>query len=170
MDNDNRMKNARELVTKITEVATELSPETYGAHLRFINKDDSTANNLNAKQVDQRLQFTPAGSTELGTNLEKKVLQPLVYDVINQGVLHRPLVILTITDGIPTDGQDTFAQVLKRCIKTLEGKGYDKRAVYFDLSQVGNDQEAIAFIESLESETATRGPLHDTLHRTALSI
>lgn len=36
-------------------------------------------------------------------------------------------------------------------------------AVLFDLSQVGNDPEAVAFIESFEGDSATS----DVLHRTA---
>ncbi|KAL4750048.1 hypothetical protein BDW72DRAFT_204273 [Aspergillus terricola var. indicus] len=171
MAKDGRMERARELVALITEVAPKFVEVNTGVHLRFINKDDSTANNLRASEVKQRMSLTPEGWTELGTNLTKKILQPMVYDVIAQGVLKRPFMILNITDGVPTmENSGEFRKAIVRCKKELRDRGYQKEAVFFDLSQVGNDHEAIAFIESFEGDAATEDVLHRTAGRSSTYI
>jgi hypothetical protein len=132
MAEDGRMERARELVTLITEVATKFVNVNTGVHLRFINKDDSTANNLSANEVRQRMSFTPQGWTELGTNLTKKILQPMVYDAIAQGVLERPFLILTITDGVPSKEQPgEFRKAIVRCKRELRDRGYQKEGTFF---------------------------------------
>jgi hypothetical protein len=123
------MDRAKLMVTRLTRLATALVPDTTissGVHLRFINKDDSTANDLREAEVSQRMQFTPEGWTELGTNLEKKILQPMVYDKLNSsGVLGRPLMILIVTDGMPTkEDEGTFRTTVMNCKKSLANKGY----------------------------------------------
>lgn len=180
MAEDNRMVRARALVTLMTEVATTLVGDNKGVHLRFINKDDSTANSLRAQGVEQRMNFAPEGWTEIGTNLKKKILQPMVYDVINTDVLQRPVLVLTITDGVPSkENSNEFRKAIVESKKELKAKNYQKQgmcliplgyyyvlthvAVLFDLSQVGNDPEAVAFIESFDGDSATS----DVLHRTA---
>ncbi|KAL5342249.1 hypothetical protein BJX70DRAFT_386335 [Aspergillus crustosus] len=165
MQDDSRMDRATALVKRMTTVATLLVPDNKGIHLRFINKDDSTANNLRAAAVEQRMKFTPEGWTEIGTNLKKKVLQPFVYDVISGGaVLPRPVLVLTITDGMPTkEDAGVFRNAIVDCKTQLVAKAYQKEAVRFDLSQVGNDPEAINFIDSFEGDADTE----DVLHRTA---
>ncbi|KAL4972497.1 hypothetical protein BDW66DRAFT_144041 [Aspergillus desertorum] len=167
MANGGRMQRARDLVALITEVATKFVEVKRGVHLRFINKDDSTANNLRADEVRQRMTFDPEGWTQLGTNLNKKILQPMVYDVIAQGALQRPFLILTITDGVPSkENRGEFRKAIVRCKKELRDRGYQKDAVYFDLSQVGNDPEAIEFIESLNEDASTKDVLHLTAENT----
>jgi hypothetical protein len=123
------MDRAKIMVTRLTRLATALVPDTNissGVHLRFINKDDSTANDLREAAVSQRMQFTPEGWTELGTNLEKKILQPMVYDNLNSsGVLPRPLMILIVTDGMPSkEDEGTFRKTIMKCKGELTSKGY----------------------------------------------
>ncbi|KAL4785046.1 hypothetical protein BJX76DRAFT_347359 [Aspergillus varians] len=164
MADDNRMDRAKALVKLMTEVATTLVGDNKGIHLRFINKDDSTANNLRAPAVEQRMSFVPEGWTEIGTNLRNKILKPMVYDVIATGVLPRPVLVLTITDGVPSkENSGEFRKAIVESKKELKAKNYQKQAVLFDLSQVGNDPEAVAFIESFDGDTSTE----DVLHRTA---
>lgn len=132
MAEDGRIERARELVALITEVATKFVEVNTGVHLRFINKDDSTANNLRTSEVMQRMSFTPQGWTELGTNLTKKILQPMVYDVIAHGVLKRPFLILTITDGVPSrENSGEFRKAIVRCKKELRDRGYQKEGTLF---------------------------------------
>ncbi|KAL2825782.1 hypothetical protein BDW59DRAFT_161453 [Aspergillus cavernicola] len=167
MAEENRMDRARALVTRMTTVATLLVPDNKGVHLRFINKDDSTANNLRAPQVNQRMNFVPEGWTEIGTNLRSKIIKPMVYDVINTGVLPRPLYILTITDGMPTNEDSTvFRDTIVECKGELKKKNYEDEAVLYDLSQVGNDKEAIDFIDSFDGDGDTDGVLHRTAEHT----
>jgi len=53
-----------------------------GVDLRFIN--NNLASNLSEAEVLQTMKNVwPSGVTEIGTNLRKKILQPLVYDMID---------------------------------------------------------------------------------------
>ncbi|KAL3444258.1 hypothetical protein BJX65DRAFT_311036 [Aspergillus insuetus] len=161
MAEDGRMDRAKLMVTRLTRLATALVPDTTissGVHLRFINKDDSTANDLREAEVSQRMQFTPEGWTELGTNLEKKILQPMVYDKLNSsGVLGRPLMILIVTDGMPTKEEEgTFRTTVMNCKKALANKGYLPAAVQYDLSQIGNTPEAVAWIKKYDTDSTLK--------------
>ncbi|CEL03901.1 hypothetical protein ASPCAL05039 [Aspergillus calidoustus] len=161
MAEDGRMDRAKIMVTRLTRLATALVPDTNissGVHLRFINKDDSTANDLREAAVSQRMQFTPEGWTELGTNLEKKILQPMVYDNLNStGVLPRPLMILIVTDGMPSkEDEGTFRKTIMKCKGELTKKGYLPAAVQYDLSQIGNAPEAVKWIQTFDSDSAAK--------------
>ncbi|KAF5859840.1 hypothetical protein ETB97_002392 [Aspergillus alliaceus] len=164
MERDGRMGRQKALVKRLTEVATLAVPKNNGVHLRFINRDDSTANNLRAEEVERRMDFTPSGSTQIGTNLRAKILQPLVYDVIETGVLQRPFFVMTTTDGCP-EGEDkrAFRDAIVESTEKLTEKGYEPDAVYFSLSQVGNAPEAADFLESFENDS----DVEEVLHRTA---
>ena len=48
-------------------------------------------------------QLQYSGLTPLASALEEKVLNPIVYRLANSGQLQKPVLIITITDGEPTD-------------------------------------------------------------------
>jgi hypothetical protein len=53
-----------------------------------------------------------SGLTPLATSLSSKVLQPIVYSLAASGQLAKPVLVLTITDGEPTDNpRDLVVQV-----------------------------------------------------------
>jgi hypothetical protein len=53
-----------------------------------------------------------SGLTPLATSLAAKVLQPIVYNLAASGQLSKPVLVLTITDGEPTDNpRDLVVQV-----------------------------------------------------------
>ncbi|KAJ0423154.1 hypothetical protein BJY00DRAFT_58788 [Aspergillus carlsbadensis] len=173
MADDGRMDRAKILVTRITRLATALVPDSNissGVHLRFINKDDSTANDLREAEVAKRMEFTPDGWTEIGTNLEKKILQPMVYDKLHAGgVLPRPLMIVTITDGIPSkEPLKTFRDVVMSCNRELTSRKYNyvSAAVQYDLSQIGNSPDAVDWLKQLASDTSLQKVVNITTENT----
>jgi hypothetical protein len=53
-----------------------------------------------------------SGLTPLATSMAAKVLQPIVYNLAASGQLAKPVLVLTITDGEPTDNpRDLVVQV-----------------------------------------------------------
>jgi hypothetical protein len=57
-----------------------------------------------------RVQYS--GLTPLATSLRDKVLGPIVYSLAASGQLAKPVLVITITDGEPTDTpKDLVAQV-----------------------------------------------------------
>lgn len=120
-----RMQAMRQLVQRMSSIATRLVPDGNGAHLRFINSDYH-GNDLKADQIDAQIQFEPSGGTNLGTNLDQKVLQPLVYNQLDKnGILERPHLILTVTDGEPNpEAIDTFKKIIEGCGRRLDNHDY----------------------------------------------
>jgi hypothetical protein len=126
MQTDTRWPSQRQLVAKIANITNRAVPSNKGAHLRFINKVITGADNLNSTQVDSHLGFEPSGGTPIGTQLRAKILQPLVYDIIDADKpLERPLLIIITTDGCPSmESEDTLRTVVLECSEKLNNKGY----------------------------------------------
>jgi hypothetical protein len=65
--------------------------------------------------------------------------------------LNKPLLIITITDGEPSDKpQDKIAQTILDARTLLAGR-YGPRAVAFQFAQVGKDREAQEFLARLDN-------------------
>ncbi|KAL5618068.1 hypothetical protein FOVSG1_000290 [Fusarium oxysporum f. sp. vasinfectum] len=150
-----RMEAMRSLVQRMSSIATRLVPDGSGAHLRFINSDYQ-GDDLTADQIDSHMQFQPMGGTNIGTNLKKKVLEPLVFKKLDKdGKLDRPFLVLTITDGEPSpEPVDTFKKTIEECGRRLDQKDYPQESTMFLISQVGNDPHADKFLDSLSGDTA----------------
>ncbi|KAF8907889.1 hypothetical protein CPB84DRAFT_1767818 [Gymnopilus junonius] len=160
----------KELVTRIAAIATKIVPDDMaGVDLRFINKDFSST--LTADQIRQAMtDAKPSGGTKIGTNLRRKILQPLVYDLIDKPntastpiPFRRPLLICIITDGVP-GGEDrqTLRDEIVECKKRLDEKGYDESSVMFCINQVGTDEEAEKFLLELREEDKIKDVIYVT--------
>jgi hypothetical protein len=147
--NVTRMNVQATLVERIASICTRLVPDDLGVHLRFINtKLSTTADNLRMDGIrTQMAQVQADGSTELGTNLRKQILEPFVYNPPG-GKMTRPLFVSIITDGIPEgprgitpERTDTLKQEIIECNKYLRRKGLSERCkptvlIYFFPSSV----------------------------------
>ncbi|TQW02492.1 ankyrin repeat protein [Cordyceps javanica] len=140
-----------ELVQRIASITTRIIPKEGGIDLRFINKEEglSKASQDQVKELTTRM--TPDGGTEIGTNLKSKVLDPFFKEPFKKRKLLRPLLISITTGGAPGSaaGKDTK-------------KTEDNVAVRFQISQIGSDPEAGAFLRKLEASG-----LEDVLHVTS---
>jgi hypothetical protein len=166
-DNPTRFEKQCELVQRITGVATKLLPDDMGVHLRFIN-DPMMPSSLNAEQISSSMRgVTPNHGTKIGTSLTAKILEPLVYQVIDNPTDHlqRPLLICTITDGCPDRESPSFKESILHCKHRLVDAGYDPNAVMFSISQIGEAKEAKAFIDSLAADDDIKDVLFCTTDR-----
>ena len=181
------------LVRRMTSIVTRLVPDGSGVHLRFINKpNDDGLNNLNKASIEEHMDFTPKGSTMIGTNLEEKILKRFIYNVIDQDeLLQRPYLILIITDGKPStaDG-DKLKSAIAECGRRLTERGYPQKgmrascpqpywilwpdaykyykAVMFLISQIGQSNKAEAFLDKLEGVAEIEPVLFRTAGRSIL--
>lgn len=65
-----------------------------------------------------------SGLTPLATSLASKVLQPIVFSLASSGQLAKPVLIITITDGEPTDNpKDMVVQVRGGRGRGVDGGG-----------------------------------------------
>lgn len=93
----------KETVKRVARITTELVPQDYGIHIRFINDSPSFPAGRSYSDLDEiesRMEDVKyKGGTLLGTNLRKFILEHLVYGPVERGDLRRPLLISVVTDG-----------------------------------------------------------------------
>ncbi|EIN08729.1 hypothetical protein PUNSTDRAFT_67508 [Punctularia strigosozonata HHB-11173 SS5] len=163
-----RFDQLREIVKRITRVANILVPDDMGVHLRFINHP-RVYDHLNTAQTENAMRLVyPTSGTPSGTVLETRILRPLVYNLLDNPrgpQLRRPLLICTITDGAPTDG-DAFKKAILKCRRRIVAAGYAPKTVMFSISHIGQDRHAAQFIQSLRSD----GEIKDVIYCTSDSI
>lgn len=137
MQQDDRMTAQKVLVQRMTSIVTRLVPDGSGAHLRFINKSKAGLDNLTKDGIEENMDFKPAGGTMIGTNLKRKILEPFIYNVIEQGdVLLRPYLILIVTDGDPTNEDPSkLKNAIVECGRRLTDRGYPQEGMRADCPQ-----------------------------------
>lgn len=121
------VKDQKEMAKRITRISTSIVPKDYGTSLQFINHiRDVHEDKLSQKQVEAIMRSVKlTGHTEIGTNLKKKILQPLVYDVINNERVERPILVSCITDSCPShEPSEKFKETILECVRILKDNGY----------------------------------------------
>ncbi|TGJ84332.1 hypothetical protein E0Z10_g4427 [Xylaria hypoxylon] len=178
-----------DLVKKMSDITTRAVPNKGGCHLRFINRDLPTSNNLDEAAIGQIFNNYGRGTgwTPIGTMLRKHVLDQLIYKDLEDGTLiKRPLLVMCITDGFPTqeramDGvtpgpedansnqdADRFRKEIRKCGQLLEAKDYKPEVVRFSISRIGNitdwedKAEADKFWDGLRSDDQIQDVLYMT--------
>ncbi|KAI0121863.1 hypothetical protein F4814DRAFT_406799 [Daldinia grandis] len=158
---ENRIGDQRDLVRRVASICTRIVPDDLGVHLRFINNEPNNSNNLRMDEIQDIMdQVKPLGCTEIGTQLRKRILEPLLYSQYNDRVknLKRPLFISIITDGIPygesrsPETRNTLRDEIKKCQEYLLENGLPSRTVVFQISQIGSDKNSKEFLQSLREE------------------
>lgn len=95
-----------------------------------------------------------SGRTPLGGELQAKVLQPLILEKARNGTLHKPVLIITVTDGQPLGEPPgvTLQNVIASASTELSRTQYGPGAVSFQFAQVGRDEQAEKFLAQLDSD------------------
>ncbi|KAK0637534.1 Ankyrin repeat-containing protein [Lasiodiplodia hormozganensis] len=143
----------KELVEHITQITTRILPEGEGVVLKFINQDIGSSD-LTVAEISDKLgkmsPITDSRHSEIGTFLRSKILEPLVYSKIKTRSLERPLLISVITDGRPTnENQSTLVDAILECGQKLEKARYRREDVKFMIGQIGASQGATGFLDSI---------------------
>ncbi|KAL7915089.1 hypothetical protein GGI35DRAFT_436042 [Trichoderma velutinum] len=168
MKQGTRQSDQIDLVRRVARISTLLVPDDFGAGLLFINDKRDMDPKLNAEQVEQIMKATKlGGKTRIGTQLEQKILKPLVYDVIREGKkIERPILISCITDGCASgENGNKFRDTIVDCIQFLVDHDYPPQTVRFQISQIGNDSSAADFLQKLRSEETLEEVLFCTTQR-----
>jgi hypothetical protein len=127
METGNRWSAQAEVVKRMTSIITRCDPDKKGVGLSFINHSGPPFYRLNEDQVERQMAaFPPRGQTQIGTNLERKVLKPFIYDLLDSGErLERPYLVFITTDGAPTqEAEETLKYAITQCSKRMQEKGY----------------------------------------------
>lgn len=139
-----------------------------GVQIRFMNSLKQGNGIRNEQQINDLVSDIPfQGTTPMGRELSNKILQPLVLGPARSGQLRKPVLIITITDGEPTqDGVgkkagETLISVIKNAARELaENPRCGRGAVSYQFAQVGNDAKATKFLRKLDQDPEI-GPLID---------
>jgi hypothetical protein len=173
MTQGNRYEYQIQLVTRIVHLMTKIVPNDMDeVDLRFINNDLQLS--MTAGEIQRVMRGIKASrGTEIGANLRKKILKPLVYDIIdeaktsnNSTPFERPLLVFILTDGHPApEGQNVLRDEVISCKQKLEANGYDQTSVIFCINQIGTSRSAKQFIDSLRNEKAIEEVTYCTVGR-----
>jgi hypothetical protein len=134
MRQEGRWDSQMTLVQNITRITTQLLPEGEGVALRFINQDVDPSPNLTLEEIRAMVSepLRPVGTTDIDTNLRRKVLVPLVYRKIESAEFERPLLVFIMTDGAPyPESKTELASVILECGKRLRASGYPRQSAYY---------------------------------------
>mmetsp|Transcript_1977 Transcript_1977/g.5870 ORF Transcript_1977/g.5870 Transcript_1977/m.5870 type:complete len:452 (-) Transcript_1977:2876-4231(-) len=153
-DNGERIDDLKLILERVSEVAVLFDDD--GISIRAINSDlkgDGVTSATAAASYVGGLKFS--GMTPLGTKMEQRILEPFLFQPIKRGALEKPVLIVTITDGEPTNEpeQKIFA-VVKNAKRTCASSRYGAKAVAFSFAQVGKDTGAQEFLGKLDTDPA----------------
>ena len=130
-----------------------------GISVRCMNTSPSVRlDNIKSEQeVEMLVSNIPfKGLTPLGTELGRRVLEPLVISNAVAGKLNKPVMVITITDGQPsgepTGNDRTLHETIRSASARLAGTEYGPGAVAFQFAQVGNDKTATEFLQKLDKD------------------
>ncbi|KAI8945826.1 hypothetical protein F4801DRAFT_107389 [Xylaria longipes] len=156
MEREGRWEAQSRLVGKIAQITTRILPDGEGVALRFINQDVDPSSNLTVEDIKKIMEGTswaPNGATQIGTYLKSKILEPLVYSKLKLNQLERPLLISVITDGMPSEENNSaFVDAIKECGNRLKIAGLPRESVKFMIGQIGTDPRATKFLDDLREK------------------
>lgn len=154
-ENGERIKELQSILQRVTYAATLFDND--GISVRFMNSTPP-AHLINGirddRQVEtlmQSLQYK--GLTPMGTELRNKVINPLVVGKARLGELRKPVLVVVLTDGQPSGEPDSaIFDTIRYTNAQLQQSRYGAGAVAFQIAQVGNDQEARAFLAKIDKD------------------
>lgn len=158
-----RINDLRNIMTSVVNISMLFDDD--GISIRFMNDWDSNPamDGVDMRRLDNikdermiehivgKIQYT--GITPLGAELRNKVIDPMVLGPARNRQLQKPVLVITITDGQPTETDDVVKNVVQYASNELSRMPqYGPGAVSFQFAQVGNDQPARAWLAKIDSD------------------
>ncbi|KAF2131818.1 hypothetical protein P153DRAFT_382712 [Dothidotthia symphoricarpi CBS 119687] len=110
------------------------------------------------------------GDTPIGTNLRRKILEPLVYSNLPKN-LKRPLLISVITDGMPElELRSMFVDAIAECGDELKASGLSRKCVRFVFGQLGLAPAATRFLQEIGQNPKIADVIFVALGRLAIQV
>lgn len=147
-DNLTRFQALKEVVKTIGFFASMMDGD--GICIRFFNNPSEIFGVKTIEEITNFVQnIRPSGTTPLGASLRKifSTIKPLV----SKNEIEKPIIVLSITDGNPDDKQDVIKNILE-IRNFFSSTKYGANSVSFGFSQIGSDEEATAFLNSIDTD------------------
>lgn len=166
-ENGERIEDLKVILSKVAYAASLFDND--GIQVRLMNctpkdmahpPDPRQYNNIRTEeQVKALLDLHDfKGLTPMGTELRRKILDPLVVGPARAGALRKPVLVITITDGQPAgETGGTIFDTIRYVFNELQSTKYGPGAVSFQFAQVGNDLKAREFLAKLDKDPLVGG-------------
>lgn len=147
-----RVDDLKFILSKTADIATMFDED--GVLVRFMNSNVNGDGIRSAHEVENLMMspFKFGGTTPLGTNLDKKILQPIVIGQANSSNMAKPILVIAVTDGEPSESRDTLRQVIRRTKESLSRTRYGAGAFAMQIAQVGKDARAQKFLAEIDND------------------
>lgn len=123
-----------------------------GVVVRFINSAVEGNGISNSAEIDNIFRTVrPSGGTPLGEQLDQKIIRKIVVPVIQSQEIQRPVLVLNITDGVPSNS-NTVKQTILNCRNFCASTKYGENAVAFSFAQIGSDRTATEYLGQLDTD------------------
>lgn len=83
-------------------------------------------------------------------NLKSKIFDSIIHPVVLLNELERPVLIITVTDGIPDSESDVINNII-HIKKYFTNTKYGSNGVVFSFAQIGSDSRATEYLNSLDT-------------------
>jgi hypothetical protein len=153
-DNMSRWDLLREVLKTVSFWATLMDSD--GVVVRFFNSilaDEGNGVSTTA-QVDglfNKIRPSREKTTPMGKELKTKILDQFVYPMLERKQLTRPILIITMTDGIP-DSRPDVINAIRECYSITSKSYYGCHAVAFSFAQIGSDTEATKWLGEIDTD------------------
>jgi len=137
--------DAREALAGIADLAAKY--DSNGVDVYFLNDGRSATNLTNGSDVRRLFNsITPRGQTPTGRALEK-LFNKYIPNLETGGLTHKPITIVVITDGEPTDDcQKAIIDAAKR----LDSSRVPEKKLSVQFVQIGDDEDATEGLRELD--------------------
>ena len=156
-----RIDDLKLILTRVVSIATLFDDD--GISLRFMNDQkapkppfgptelDGIRTEQQVEQIFTKVSFS--GLTPLGSQLNAKVLEPLVLGKVRRNALEKPILVISVTDGSPAgEPPGTLQNVIQNASAELSRTRYGAGALSIQIAQVGKDEKAMQFLKSLDND------------------
>ncbi|RAK93730.1 hypothetical protein BO79DRAFT_164709, partial [Aspergillus costaricaensis CBS 115574] len=145
-----RIRALEDTCQRVAEIASAIQDQD--VYLRFLNStEDRHLNKLSPTEIRNHMKKVKYyGWTRLGNALRTKIVQPLIFEPLENGLSAKPVITIVVTDGHP-DGEDEncFGETILECKKKLTQLSKQPAGAIFLISRVGNDANAENFLSNL---------------------
>ena len=155
-ENGERIKDLQLIMQRVAFAATLFDED--GIDVRFMNDEQIPLNACSGIRDENQVQQLLAnkrykGLTPFGTELRKKVIDPILVPKLQSGQMQKPLLIICITDGQPAgETQNALVDTVRYAVDQARRSQYGQGAVAFQFAQVGNDTKATEFLAKLDND------------------
>ncbi|KAL4883004.1 hypothetical protein BJY04DRAFT_216722 [Aspergillus karnatakaensis] len=140
---DNQTTIVRRMA-RLTTMLSQPSADSEGVHLGFSGGTPPLAKHLTG--------------SDLGSRLSNEILQPLVFEAMENDTFTRPLLVFVgIGGGKPDVEYKSFRDTMVECMESLDELEYPSSAVRFILSRFGKDPSALKILQKVQSDQSLRG-------------